>query len=91
MENRYGGNVRGLAEFSRSLPRVSITLGFFSQSGPLDHHSALLCEGHTWSFTVTKAYVGLHWGWDIALHLAKSPFPQQCTDKEGGRSYLREN
>lgn len=36
--NRCGGNFRSLAEFSRSLPRVSVELGF-SQSSLLDHRT----------------------------------------------------
>lgn len=42
MKNKYDGHIRGLAEFSRSLPRVSMELGF-SHSGPLDHHTLKCC------------------------------------------------
>lgn len=87
MESRYGGNIWALAEFSRSLPTVSIALVFIPE------WSSCCCVKDIpgASLNVAKACVGLHWGWDIALHLAKSSFPQQYTDKEGGRSSLWEN
>lgn len=85
MENRYGGNIRGWAEFSRTLPRVSIALGFFPRVVLLPitvHCSVKDIPGASLSLKPALDYTGAGTWPCISLNLPF--FGNALTRREGG-------